>query len=453
MLKARPLLPPEVTSRRLPQNSRSRRDRITTLTSFTRTLIACALLALLPSSLSAQRARRGRTSQPATRKPAAQKPPNSQPSTTPRTQPAPQTAGVNLSAEDVRLILDGLGVPPQARAQLAASAEDRKRFAQDLKEMFAIAEEARKAGFAERPELKLQMALSRAFIIARAYNRKRQAEGATAPEQVVSKEEAAAFAKEPGQEQKFQEFLQDYARTQNLPLTAVNDQRREELRQNWANVMVASRKGVAAGLDKERANQLAVMYQHARLLAGAYFREQLEPRTAATEAEIDAYFAAHPELDPQKARAKAEEILKRVRAGEDFAALARQFSDDTSNKNTGGDLGWFGRGVMVKPFEDAAFGLQPGEISNVVETQFGFHVIKLDDRRTQTGANGQPVEQVHARHILIMPSGGQRNSQGGPQNPRQQAREAVQKEKREKLLAEISSRSRVTVAEDFSVSP
>jgi len=75
-------------------------------------------------------------------------------------------------------------------------------------------------------------------------------------------------------------------------------------------------------------------------------------------------------------RQKAREVLERAKKGEDFAALAKQFSEDTSAGN-GGDLGSFGRGQMVPEFEQAAFSLAPGAISDLVQTQFGIHIIKV----------------------------------------------------------------------------
>ncbi len=79
-------------------------------------------------------------------------------------------------------------------------------------------------------------------------------------------------------------------------------------------------------------------------------------------------------------RAEIEGIRRRALAGEDFAALARQHSQDPGSAPLGGDLGTFARGDMVKPFEDAAFALRPGEISAVVETPYGFHVIRLEGK-------------------------------------------------------------------------
>jgi parvulin-like peptidyl-prolyl isomerase len=71
----------------------------------------------------------------------------------------------------------------------------------------------------------------------------------------------------------------------------------------------------------------------------------------------------------------AKEILAKIQGGESFAKMAEQYSIDGSRKR-GGDLGFFKRGVMVKPFEDAAFALEKGHVSGLVKTQFGYHIIK-----------------------------------------------------------------------------
>jgi hypothetical protein len=92
--------------------------------------------------------------------------------------------------------------------------------------------------------------------------------------------------------------------------------------------------------------------------------------------------------------AEAEELRARAVAGEPFDELAREYSQDPGSAVRGGDLGFFGRGRMVQPFEDAAFALQPGEVSPVVESPFGYHIIVVDERRQQElGEDREPFRQ------------------------------------------------------------
>ena len=95
--------------------------------------------------------------------------------------------------------------------------------------------------------------------------------------------------------------------------------------------------------------------------------------------------------DEAAVRKQAEEVLKQVRAGGDFAALAKQYSEDDSNKDKGGDLDYFGRGAMVPEFEQAAFAMKAGEVSDLVKTSFGFHIIKVGERRDATT---RPLSEV-----------------------------------------------------------
>lgn len=106
-----------------------------------------------------------------------------------------------------------------------------------------------------------------------------------------------------------------------------------------------------------------------------------------TEEEMAAYYEEHKDDFVEvharhilvRTEAEAQELKAKLDAGADFAELAKEYSLDGSAQN-GGDLGYFGKGRMVQPFEDAAFALEPGEISEPVQTQFGYHLIKVEDR-------------------------------------------------------------------------
>jgi peptidyl-prolyl cis-trans isomerase D len=95
--------------------------------------------------------------------------------------------------------------------------------------------------------------------------------------------------------------------------------------------------------------------------------------------------------DDAAVKAKAEDVLREARAGADFAELAKKHSEDDSNNKTGGDLDYFGRGRMVPEFDQVAFALAPGQISDVVKTQYGYHIIKLTDKKA---GSTRPLAEV-----------------------------------------------------------
>ncbi|MFQ6675856.1 MAG: peptidylprolyl isomerase [Fidelibacterota bacterium] len=147
-----------------------------------------------------------------------------------------------------------------------------------------------------------------------------------------------------------------------------------------------------------------------------------DPEVNPTEEEMEDYYLLHPdEFFQEESRTlsvvrwekkpsredttltlqEAEDLIRRLKAGEDFATLANDYSRDPGNRTPegegrGGDLGWFGRGQMVKPFEEAAFGARVGDIVGPVKTDFGYHVIQIRDRRTSGDR-----EEILASHILL----------------------------------------------------
>ena len=134
--------------------------------------------------------------------------------------------------------------------------------------------------------------------------------------------------------------------------------------------------------------------------------EEIVVKTEVSDKEVEMYYSSNPNQFKQpeqinashiligvdsgsdkekkgEARKKIDTIAARLKKGEDFAALAKEFSTCPSSAK-GGNLGFFRRGQMVKPFEEAAFSLKPGEVSAVVETRFGFHVIKVIEKKPET---------------------------------------------------------------------
>jgi peptidyl-prolyl cis-trans isomerase D len=99
------------------------------------------------------------------------------------------------------------------------------------------------------------------------------------------------------------------------------------------------------------------------------------------------------------AKAKAEALLKQIKGGADFAALAKANSDDPGSKEQGGDLGMIQRGVTVPEFEKTAFALQPGQVSDVIKTQFGYHILKVEEKQT---AHMKPLDEVKAQILATL---------------------------------------------------
>jgi peptidyl-prolyl cis-trans isomerase C len=162
-------------------------------------------------------------------------------------------------------------------------------------------------------------------------------------------------------------------------------------------------------VDQEPKIKEQMAFQRDNLLAQAMF-ENLQSTAKVDDAAIQKYYNEHkgefeiikahhilirekgapmqaapgkPELSDEEALAKAQAIRKKIAAGEDFSALARTESDDTGSAQQGGDLGEFRKGMMVPPFEEAAFAAKVGEVTEPVKSPFGYHLIKVDSHVTR----------------------------------------------------------------------
>jgi len=152
-------------------------------------------------------------------------------------------------------------------------------------------------------------------------------------------------------------------------------------------------------LETKFAGQLAVTEEEAKKYYDENGNEFLLPERVRASHILIPTAAAEPDADPSQvkaqARAKAQKLLEEIKGGGDFAALAKQHSTCPSSAN-GGDLGLFSRGQMVKPFEDAAFSLQAGEVGELVETQFGYHIVKVTEH-----ADATPIPFEEAKATIL----------------------------------------------------
>jgi parvulin-like peptidyl-prolyl isomerase len=191
---------------------------------------------------------------------------------------------------------------------------------------------------------------------------------------------------------------------------------RKHLADNIVRIAVLAQEGKRQKLDESSAYRTQSMFEDASILA-RMTEEAIGKTAKLDEADVRKYYEAHQgefqqvrarhilirvqgspaavrpgekDLTEAEALAKAQDLRKRIQAGEDFAQLARQESDDTGSGANGGDLGFFRRGQMVPSFEEAAFALQPGELSEPVKSPFGYHVIKVEDKESKSFEEVRP---------------------------------------------------------------
>lgn len=179
---------------------------------------------------------------------------------------------------------------------------------------------------------------------------------------------------------------------------------RKQFGDNLVRMLVLADEGRRRKIDQTPAYSLQGMFQMANVLAGMTY-QQMTKDIKVQDADLRKFYAEHmddfeqvsarhilirmqgspvpvkpgqKDLTDEEALAKAQDLVKRIKGGEDFAKLATAESDDAGSAPKGGDLGFFRHGQMVPSFDEAAFKMAPGDVSEPVRSQFGFHIIKVD---------------------------------------------------------------------------
>lgn len=357
-----------------------------------------------------------------------------------------------ITKEDMAMLIDDW--PDEQKQKLAKDPEERKKVLKQLKELLAEAVEAKNVGLVNSAEGKEQMALMRTLAVSQEYDKSQRKGAPGPPYSFLKPEELDAFLKQADSNAKFDKFLAVAKGAKLLPETEMQEEDKERIKQEWAKIVLSEKRANQQGFDKLRRTKLQITLQQAQFLAGKYSKEKLADLVKVTDQEVADYIAKHPEYDTSTKRAKAEDLLRQARGGADFAKLATDNTDDPGSKANGGFYDWFPRGRMVKEFEDTAFSLKVGDISDLVETQYGYHIIKLEGKRMQKNPDtGKDEEQVQVRHILIStaPPPDPANPEASGRSAKEQAKAVLAKEKRDKLLEDIVKRTGVSVPDDFEV--
>ncbi|HKQ80196.1 MAG TPA: peptidylprolyl isomerase [Blastocatellia bacterium] len=306
-----------------------------------------------------------------------------------------------LKADDLTAFVESR-FPEMQKRQLAQNQQARKSFIDNFKKMFAFAQAAEDAGLHKSETFKKQLEFTMEQLLASEYGKRN-------PEVIVSKEEWEAYY--ASHKDQFESHLNLINTFRKQP---VNDAQKEQHRAFWSEVKLRGDKARQANLDKDPGFKILLRFARADLLANLY-TQSLKEKNKLTDAEKRKFLADNPGADPDKQKEKAQGLLDRVKNGENFEKLADDYTEDPSGKGKGGDLGWFGKGIMDPTFEAAAFALQKGQTSNeLVKSAFGYHIIRVDDRRMSSPPapatagpspapepKQEPQEEVHARHILI----------------------------------------------------
>lgn len=371
-----------------------------------------------------------------------------------------------LTAEEINFVLksessnDGSGV-----VKIAQSAESRRAFLKAMREYLALAAQARREGLTEDSNFKINFEYKKNLLLADLYRAKLSQQ--QSKYYVVSEEEIKAVWSKPENEKQFEIDMDAMRAIQ----TAVAKERGDEqtfpklqggsllkARENWARTKILSDKAKAdTEFVQKREVQLRLKIVEAGILSSDYLRKHWAKNIRATEQEIAAYLSAHPEYDLKKKREKAEMILQRVRAGEDFSRLAAEYSEDRPTKKKGGLYENINKDYVWAEVENAALALESGQVADrLIESQIGYHIVKLENKQIKKQDDGGETIKFSIRHILLQKNFEEPGS-GNPDVPapfikaEEIAKAEVEKQKRNEFVEDVIGRNQIVLPEDFTV--
>jgi hypothetical protein len=396
----------------------------------------------------------------------------------------------SISKEEIELLLaDVAKTNPMALKRLAEDEDMKKQQLDSLKQLLAFASEAQREGLTNEANNKHELENIQDEVVAVNYDREiNKDKGPMPPFGFIGEDRVKQFWGEGEQppagwwdsvktkvglgkrdhELEFEKFLETKLgmlaeSNPKMKDRKLTDEERQQARDFFAKIAIYNEEyedKLAKGeISKELQDKILLQtkLQQAQFLARIYSAKMAE-RLKVSDEDVAKYIGEHPELGIAEKRAKAEEVLNRAKAGEDFATLANEFSEDPGNKDAKGALqgGFYGnntKGKMVPAFEAAALALEPGQVTQaLVETDFGYHIIKLEKKGVSDDPNLKGQETYDVRHILISTGVKDPESPFGGEKPvKLFVRQKLENEKEKTALDEIIARNNITVAEVFNI--
>jgi parvulin-like peptidyl-prolyl isomerase len=378
-----------------------------------------------------------------------------------------------MTKEEMELLLKDAN--PMMLKRLAEDPEMKKQQLESIKQLLAIASAAQKDPQINDTNTQKALEIIDAVIWAQSYDREiNKDKGPMPPFGFITEDQVKAFygegdaanAEQKQHAREFDEFLEvqlNFARKNKaVPEdTEPSDEEKAQMKDQFAKIKIYETEAKAKVKSKELPEEFAKKVelqsklQQAQFLSRIYSTEVLAKKSEVTDDDIQKYIAEHPELNTAETKkAKAQEVLQRLKNGEDFATLAKEFSDDPGSKDKGGLYeGQTEGGGFDKTFEAAALALEPGQFTqDLVETQFGYHIIKLERKGEAKDQTGQVKRSYDVRHILFS------TMIKDPENPmarempvKEYVRQKLEDEKQKQVLDELVAANNVQIAEDFVI--
>ncbi|MBS1795090.1 MAG: peptidylprolyl isomerase [Acidobacteria bacterium] len=374
-----------------------------------------------------------------------------------------------LSKEEMELLLEDAA--PSTLKNLKDDPQFRREQIENLRQLFALANQAVREGFADEETTAKALAIVETVVRAQAYDKRLDPAGP--PFARITDKQIRDFFGDGGspndsQKRRLAEF-DDYFKVQlamarrNKTISDESEPSAEEkaqMRTEFARIRISeseARAQIEAGALPEKFVKkiaLQIKLQKAQFLSRLYSTEALAKKTEVTADEVQGYLAAHPEIDRRAAqKAQALKVLARLKNGEDFARLARDFSDDPASRDKGGLYSGVVEGAFDAEFESAALALRPGQTAvEPVETKYGYHLVRLERKsqfKDQDGKLkwGYDVRQIMFSTMVEPPASSTESALPLMEYVRKTIGETKEKTLVDKLVAD----NPVTIAEDFKI--